>query len=77
MNPIEHAGEKLGRRVACRLPPLNTFQELKIAHLEEWNRIPLLLINSLIDTFLKGAQRCGLRKSFPLLKTFSFKKTHF
>ncbi|GFT13590.1 transposable element Tcb2 transposase [Trichonephila clavipes] len=50
MNPIEHVWDALGRRVAGRQPPPQTLQELERALLEEWDRIPQLLINSLIDS---------------------------
>ncbi|GFW25493.1 transposable element Tcb2 transposase [Trichonephila clavipes] len=50
MNPIEHAWDALGRRVADREPPLETLQELESALLEECDRIPQLMINSLIDS---------------------------
>ncbi|GFW47567.1 transposable element Tcb2 transposase [Trichonephila clavipes] len=50
MNPIEHVWNALGRRVAGRQPPPQTLQELEKALLEEWNRIPQLVINSLIDS---------------------------
>ncbi|GFU97185.1 transposable element Tcb2 transposase, partial [Trichonephila clavipes] len=50
MNPIEHAWNALGRRVTGRQPPPQTLQELKRALLEEWDRMPQLVINSLIDS---------------------------
>ncbi|GFV98258.1 transposable element Tc1 transposase [Trichonephila clavipes] len=50
MNPIEHVWDALGRRVAGRQPPPQTIQELEITLLEEWDRIPQLVINSLIDS---------------------------
>ncbi|GFW28919.1 transposable element Tcb2 transposase [Trichonephila clavipes] len=50
MNLIEHVWDPLGRRVAGRQPPPQTFQELERALLEEWDRIPQLVINSLIDS---------------------------
>ncbi|GFV51894.1 transposable element Tcb1 transposase [Trichonephila clavipes] len=50
MNPIEHVWDALGRRVAGHQPPLQTLQELERALLEEWDRIPQLVINSLIDS---------------------------
>ncbi|GFW07009.1 transposable element Tcb2 transposase [Trichonephila clavipes] len=50
MNPIEHVWNALGRRVAGRQPPPQTLQELTTAHLEEWDSIPQLVINSLIDS---------------------------
>ncbi|GFV83613.1 transposable element Tcb2 transposase [Trichonephila clavipes] len=56
MNPIEHVWDALGRRVAGRQPPPKTLQELERALLEEWDRIPQLLINSLIDSM---PQRCS------------------
>ncbi|GFV61028.1 transposable element Tcb1 transposase [Trichonephila clavipes] len=56
LNPIEHVWDTLGRRVAGRQPPLQTLQELEIALLEEWYRIPQLVINSLIDSM---PQKCS------------------
>ncbi|GFW02336.1 transposable element Tcb2 transposase [Trichonephila clavipes] len=50
MNPIEHVWDALGRRVAGRQIPPQTLQELERALLEEWERIPQLVINSLIDS---------------------------
>ncbi|GFV86111.1 transposable element Tcb2 transposase [Trichonephila clavipes] len=56
MNPIEHVWDALGRRVAGRQPPPQTLQELERTLLEEWDRIPQLVINSLIDPM---PQRCS------------------
>ncbi|GFX81667.1 transposable element Tcb2 transposase [Trichonephila clavipes] len=56
MNQIEHVWEALGRRVAGRQLPPQTHQELEKALLEEWDRIPQLVINSIIDSML---QRCS------------------
>ncbi|GFV62360.1 transposable element Tcb1 transposase [Trichonephila clavipes] len=56
MNPIEHVWDALGKRVAGRQPSPQTLQELKRALLEEWDRIPQLVINSLIDSM---PQRCS------------------
>ncbi|GFW79852.1 transposable element Tcb2 transposase [Trichonephila clavipes] len=56
MNPIEHAWDALGRRVVGRQPPLQTLQEMEIALLEKWNRIPQLVINNLIDSM---PQKCS------------------
>ncbi|GFV33695.1 transposable element Tcb2 transposase [Trichonephila clavipes] len=50
MNAIELVWDALGRRVAGRQPPPQTLQELEKALLEEWDRIPQLVINSLIDS---------------------------
>ncbi|GFT04164.1 transposable element Tcb2 transposase [Trichonephila clavipes] len=56
MNPIEHVWDALRRRVAGRQPPPQTLQELERALLEEWDRIPQLVINSLIDSM---SHRCS------------------
>ncbi|GFT28550.1 transposable element Tcb2 transposase [Trichonephila clavipes] len=53
---IEHVWDALGRRVAGRQPPPQTLQELERALLEEWDRIPQLVINSLIESM---PQRCS------------------
>ncbi|GFY00659.1 transposable element Tcb2 transposase [Trichonephila clavipes] len=58
MNPIEHVWDALGRRVSGRQPPPKTLQELERALLEEWDRIPQLVINTSLTPCLKGAQRC-------------------
>ncbi|GFT93256.1 transposable element Tcb2 transposase [Trichonephila clavipes] len=50
MNTIEHVWNALGRRVAGRQLPAQTLQELERALLEEWDRIPQIVINSLIDS---------------------------
>ncbi|GFS92827.1 transposable element Tcb2 transposase [Trichonephila clavipes] len=50
MNPIEHIWDALGRQVTDRKPPPQTLQDLERALLEEWDRIPPLVINSLIDS---------------------------
>ncbi|GFU99111.1 uncharacterized protein TNCV_1228251 [Trichonephila clavipes] len=50
MNPIDHVWDALGRRVASRQPPSQTLQELEKALLEEWNRIPQLVIKSLFES---------------------------
>ncbi|GFX15863.1 transposable element Tcb2 transposase [Trichonephila clavipes] len=48
MNSIEHVWDALGRRDAGHPPPPQTLQELERALLEEWDRMPQLVINSLI-----------------------------
>ncbi|GFV98343.1 transposable element Tcb2 transposase [Trichonephila clavipes] len=50
----EYVWDALGRRVAFRQPPPQTLQELERALLEEWNRIPQIVINSLIDSMPQG-----------------------
>ncbi|GFT88474.1 transposable element Tcb2 transposase [Trichonephila clavipes] len=57
MNPIEHDWDALGKRVAGRKPHPQTLQELERALLEEWNRIPQLVIFCLIDSM---PQRCSM-----------------
>ncbi|GFU95244.1 transposable element Tcb2 transposase [Trichonephila clavipes] len=46
------------RKTSCcgRQPPPQTLQELERALLEEWDKIPQLVINSLIDSM---PQRCS------------------
>ncbi|GFV14127.1 transposable element Tcb2 transposase [Trichonephila clavipes] len=56
MNPIELVWDALGRRVADLQPPPQSLQELERALLEEWDRIPQLVINSIIDSM---PQRCS------------------
>ncbi|GFW91144.1 transposable element Tcb2 transposase [Trichonephila clavipes] len=50
MNPIEHVWDALGRQIAGRKPPPQILQEQERALLEEWDRIPQLVINSPIDS---------------------------
>ncbi|GFW81538.1 transposable element Tcb1 transposase [Trichonephila clavipes] len=50
MNQIEHVLDTLGRQVAGRQLPPQTLKELERALLEEWDRIPQLVIDSLIDS---------------------------
>ncbi|GFX22319.1 transposable element Tcb2 transposase [Trichonephila clavipes] len=57
MNPIDHVWDTLGRRVAGRQPPPQTFKELKRALLEEWERIPQLVINSLIHSMPQSGSK--------------------
>ncbi|GFX72571.1 transposable element Tcb2 transposase [Trichonephila clavipes] len=57
MNPIEHIWDALGRRVAGRQPPPQTLQELERALLEEWDRIPQLVINILIDSMSQSENK--------------------
>ncbi|GFW48964.1 transposable element Tcb2 transposase [Trichonephila clavipes] len=67
MNPIEHVWDALGRRVAGRQPPPQTLQELERALLEEWDRIPQLVINSLIEFM---PQRCSTLLAYARLKLY-------
>ncbi|GFX95783.1 hypothetical protein TNCV_2083631 [Trichonephila clavipes] len=53
----DHLEILAGRRVAGRQPPPQTLQELERALLEEWGRIPELVINSLIDSMPQRKKR--------------------
>ncbi|GFW93254.1 transposable element Tcb2 transposase [Trichonephila clavipes] len=75
MNPIQHVWDALGRRVAGHQPPPQTLQELERALLEEWDRIPHLVINSLIDSMpqsnygiCKSDKKDGTKKEVPCPK---------
>ncbi|GFU93782.1 transposable element Tcb2 transposase [Trichonephila clavipes] len=57
MNPIEHFWDALGRQI-----PPQTLQELERALLEEWDRIPQLVINSLIDSMPHRCYRFQLSR---------------
>ncbi|GFS57819.1 transposable element Tcb2 transposase [Trichonephila clavipes] len=61
VNPIEHVWDAIGRRVAGRQPHPQTLQELEKALLEEWDRIPQLVINSLIDSMPQSLENCRAR----------------
>ena len=50
LNPIEHAWDMLGRRIAARPVPPTTIPELEVALLDEWHNIPQELIDNLIDS---------------------------
>ncbi|GFT81560.1 transposable element Tcb1 transposase [Trichonephila clavipes] len=56
MNPIEHVWDALGRQIAGLQPPPQTLQEQEKDLLEGWDRVPHLVINSLIDSM---PQRCS------------------
>ncbi|GBM56998.1 hypothetical protein AVEN_146030-1 [Araneus ventricosus] len=48
LNPIEHAWDMLGRRIAARQPPPTCLPELRRALLDEWCNIPQDQIDNLI-----------------------------
>ncbi|GFX27413.1 transposable element Tcb1 transposase [Trichonephila clavipes] len=48
LNPIEHVGDMLGRRIAARQPLPTCLQELRRALLDEWCNIPQDQIDNLI-----------------------------
>ncbi|GFY18366.1 transposable element Tcb2 transposase [Trichonephila clavipes] len=62
MNTIEHVWDALGRRVPGQPP--QTLQELERALLEEWDRIPQLMINSLMDSMPQRLPR--LTQTYPI-----------
>ncbi|GFV75752.1 transposable element Tcb2 transposase [Trichonephila clavipes] len=66
INPIEKVWGSLGRRVAWRQPPPQTLQELERALLEEWDRIPQLVINSLIDSMPQRNEKVSNHGSIPI-----------
>ncbi|GFX01730.1 transposable element Tcb2 transposase [Trichonephila clavipes] len=69
MNPIEHVCDALGRRVAGRQPPPQTLQELERALLEEWDKIPQLVIKSVIDSMPQRMENVA-----PTLRSYRHKK---
>lgn len=50
LNPIEHAWDKLGRRVRQRDSPAITFPELKRALVEEWENIPQQCFRNMVHS---------------------------
>ncbi|GFU79013.1 transposable element Tc1 transposase [Trichonephila clavipes] len=58
LNPIEHAWDTPGRRVAQRTIPLHSVQELKTASREEWDNIPLGLFDSLMKSMENRCKMC-------------------
>ena len=56
MNPIEHAWDVLQRRISARNPKPDTLQELADALVEEWRRIPLREIQTLVLSFGRRCQ---------------------
>jgi transposase len=50
LSPIEHLWDELGRRVRNGLNPPETLDELRRAHIQEWNNIPLAVIRNLIGS---------------------------
>jgi transposase len=48
LNVIEHAWDMLGRALKSRNPPIQTLNELCVAVVEEWDRIPLQDLRKLV-----------------------------
>ncbi|GFU63779.1 transposable element Tcb2 transposase [Trichonephila clavipes] len=67
MNPIDHVWNALGRRVAGRQPPPQTSKTWKELF---WDRIPQLVINSLIDSMpqSRGSLVVMVTNKFPDLE---------
>ena len=58
LNPIEHAWDMLGRRVAGRQQAPDTVQTLTDALVEEWRNIPQDSIRQLILSMPRRCQEC-------------------
>jgi hypothetical protein len=58
LNPIEHAWDALGRRVASRSPPPRTLHELKLALLDEWSCLSQGLLNNLVKSMRTRCECC-------------------
>lgn len=58
INPIEHAWDALGRRVAARQPPPRTIPDLRNALHEEWGQLPVELLNHLIESMPRRCEVC-------------------
>ncbi|GFS68987.1 DDE_3 domain-containing protein [Trichonephila clavipes] len=74
LNPIEHAWDFLGRRLAARTLPPVTIRELRLALQDEWAAMPQQLIDTLILSMGRRCETClAVRgRSYPLLKTGYF-----
>ncbi|GFX10005.1 transposable element Tcb2 transposase [Trichonephila clavipes] len=55
LNPIEHAGDALGRRIVARLHHLENTQQLKQMLIEEWALLPQEMLHQLV---LSMRRRC-------------------
>ncbi|GFT54312.1 transposable element Tcb2 transposase [Trichonephila clavipes] len=58
LNPIEHAWEFLGRRLAARTLPPVTIKELRLALQDEWAAMPQQLIETLILSMGRCCETC-------------------
>ncbi|GFW15344.1 transposable element Tc3 transposase [Trichonephila clavipes] len=58
MNPIEHVGDMLGRRIAARQPPPTCLPELRRALLDEGCNIPQDQIDNLILSMPRRCNAC-------------------
>ncbi|GFY05518.1 transposable element Tcb1 transposase [Trichonephila clavipes] len=62
LNPIEHAWEFLGRRLAARTLPPVTIRELRLALQDEWAAMPQQLIDTLILSMGRCCETCLQRQ---------------
>ncbi|GFX64283.1 transposable element Tcb2 transposase [Trichonephila clavipes] len=58
LNPIEHAWDFLGRRLAARTLPPVTIRELRFALQDEWVAMPQQLIDTLILSMGRRCETC-------------------
>ncbi|GFW89052.1 transposable element Tcb1 transposase [Trichonephila clavipes] len=58
LNPIEHVGDMLGRRIAARQLPPTGLPELRRALLDEWCNIPQDQIDTLILSIPRRCKAC-------------------
>ncbi|GFT63419.1 transposable element Tcb2 transposase [Trichonephila clavipes] len=58
LNPIEHVGDFLGRRLAARTLPPVTIRELRLALQDEWAAMPQQLIDTLILSMCRRCETC-------------------
>ena len=58
MNPIEHAWDALGRRVAARQPPPRTLPDLRNALRVEWELLPAEFFNHLVESMPRRIEAC-------------------
>ncbi|GFS91070.1 transposable element Tcb2 transposase [Trichonephila clavipes] len=58
LNPIEHAWDFLGRRLAARILPPVTIRELRLALQDEWAAMPQQLIDTLILSMGRRCESC-------------------
>lgn len=56
LNPIEHLWDELDRRVRRRDNPPSSVPELEQALLQEWNNIPQMTVNNLINSMTRRVQ---------------------
>ncbi|GFV55437.1 transposable element Tcb2 transposase [Trichonephila clavipes] len=58
LNPIEHVGDFLGRRLAARTLPPVSIRELRFALQDEWAAMPQQLIDTPIPSMGRRCETC-------------------